>query len=125
MRRAAAVISLVAFLLAMAGAAGAQETRPRRAIEPPEQADPVELDGALVEVPVVVADRSGRYVASLTKHDFELYEDGAPQDLAEKPESRYRALLQAEEAVREGLWSSGVWRRLRLQNGQLQEIRRP
>jgi len=48
-------------------------------------------------------------------------EDGVPADLAERPGSRYRALLEAEVAVREGLWSSGVWRRLWLEDGQLVE----
>jgi ATP-binding cassette subfamily B protein len=46
-------------------------------------------------------------------------EDGSPTCLAQDPRSRYRALLDAEEAVRTGLWSSAVWRRLWLQSGQL------
>jgi ATP-binding cassette subfamily B protein len=46
-------------------------------------------------------------------------EDGCPARLAEDPCSRYRALLQAEEAVRTGLWSSAIWRRLRLESGQV------
>jgi ATP-binding cassette subfamily B protein len=46
-------------------------------------------------------------------------EDGVPNQLAQSPQSRYRALLEAEEAVREGLWSSGVWTRLRLEGGRL------
>ncbi len=50
-----------------------------------------------------------------------IVEDGVPADLAERPGSRYRALLEAEVAVREGLWSSGVWRRLWLEDGQLVE----
>jgi ATP-binding cassette subfamily B protein len=35
-----------------------------------------------------------------------------------------QALLEAEQEVREGLWSSGVWRRLRLEGGQLVEAGR-
>jgi ATP-binding cassette subfamily B protein len=50
-----------------------------------------------------------------------IVEDGTPDDLAAPPGSRYRALLEAEEAVREGLWSSGLWRRLRLEEGRLVE----
>lgn len=50
-----------------------------------------------------------------------LVEDGPPADLAKRPGSRYRALLEAEEAVRSGLWSSRDWRRLRLAQGQLAE----
>jgi ABC-type multidrug transport system fused ATPase/permease subunit len=48
-------------------------------------------------------------------------EDGSPAELARQMTSRYRALLEAEEGVREGLWSSGVWRRLRLEGGHLNE----
>jgi ABC-type multidrug transport system fused ATPase/permease subunit len=51
----------------------------------------------------------------------QIVEDGVPTDLAAQPGSRYRALLEAEHEVREGLWSSGVWRRLRLEGGRLLE----
>jgi ABC-type bacteriocin/lantibiotic exporter with double-glycine peptidase domain len=49
-------------------------------------------------------------------------EDGAPGDLAARPDSRYRALLDAEAAVRD-LWSRDGWRRLFLEQGELQEVR--
>jgi ABC-type bacteriocin/lantibiotic exporter with double-glycine peptidase domain len=51
-------------------------------------------------------------------------EDGPPRELASRPESRYRALLEAEAAVRRELWSSAEWRRLQLEAGQLLEARR-
>jgi len=54
----------------------------------------------------------------------QIVEDGVPADLAARPSSRYRALLEAEREVREGLWSSGVWRRLRLEGGRLVEAGR-
>ena len=38
-----------------------------------------------------------------------LVEGGAPSLLAQRPDSRYRALLDAEEAARRGLWSRGTW----------------
>jgi hypothetical protein len=38
----------------------------------------------------------------------QIVEDGVPADLATRPDSRYRALLEAEREVREGLWSSNV-----------------
>lgn len=47
-------------------------------------------------------------------------EDGAPRELLQR-RSRYAALLAAEDAVREGLWASGRWRRLRLADGRLVE----
>jgi ATP-binding cassette subfamily B protein len=48
-------------------------------------------------------------------------EDGPGPLLAADPASRYRALLDAEDAVRAGLWSGDVWRRLRLEEGRLRE----
>jgi ATP-binding cassette subfamily B protein len=50
-----------------------------------------------------------------------LVEDGAPGLLAERPNSRYQMLVEAEEAVRAGLWSSTRWRRLHLAAGQMSE----
>src|SRR5439155_5446263 len=47
-----------------------------------------------------------------------ILEDGAPEALA-RPGTRFSALLDAEEAVRTGLWASSEWRRLRLENGKL------
>jgi ATP-binding cassette subfamily B protein len=49
----------------------------------------------------------------------QVVEDGCPADLAADPGSRYRALLDAEEEVRRGLWASARWRRLRLERGRL------
>ncbi|WP_437587981.1 ATP-binding cassette domain-containing protein [Sorangium sp. So ce1000] len=46
-------------------------------------------------------------------------EDGVPAELAARPGSRYRALLEAEAAVQRGLWSSGGWRRLRVARGRI------
>lgn len=52
-----------------------------------------------------------------------IVEDDLPARLIEQPESRYRALLEAEKAVREGMWSSQEWRRLRIEDGQVIESR--
>ncbi|MBX7220818.1 MAG: ATP-binding cassette domain-containing protein [Blastocatellia bacterium] len=46
-------------------------------------------------------------------------EDGTPQDLFRNTDSRYRQLLDAEEAVRRGLWSDPSWRRLYFEKGTL------
>ena len=51
-----------------------------------------------------------------------IVEDGTPEILARRPESRYLQLLQAEVDVRERLWSSTQWQHWRLEDGQL---RRP
>jgi ABC-type bacteriocin/lantibiotic exporter with double-glycine peptidase domain len=62
---------------------------------------------------------------ALVVENGRIVEDGDPADLARQPNSRYRALLEAEESVREGSWSSGHWRRLRLEDGRLtEELRR-
>ena len=50
-----------------------------------------------------------------------IIEDGAPAALASQPDSRYRMLLAAEEAVRVGLWQSADWRRLWMAGGHLTE----
>jgi ABC-type bacteriocin/lantibiotic exporter with double-glycine peptidase domain len=54
----------------------------------------------------------------------QIVEDSAPADLAERPGSRYRAMLDAEEALRGELWSSDTWRRLWLAGGLLVEDER-
>ena len=44
--------------------------------------------------------------------------------LAGQADSRYRAMLDAEEMVREGLWTGAGWRGLRLDRGQLSDVPR-
>jgi len=51
----------------------------------------------------------------------QIVEDGSPTDLANRPGSRYQAILATEAAVREELWSNGAWRRLELKGGLLLE----
>jgi Ca-activated chloride channel family protein len=41
----------------------------------------IEIEGTLIEVPTVVADRSGRYVPQMRKEDFQIFEDGRPQQI--------------------------------------------
>lgn len=50
-----------------------------------------------------------------------IVEDGSPTLLAESPGGRYRAMVDADRAVREGLWASHKWRRLKLECGRLYE----
>jgi ABC-type bacteriocin/lantibiotic exporter with double-glycine peptidase domain len=58
---------------------------------------------------------------ALVVENGRIVEDGNPAELARRTNSRYRALLEAEESVREGSWSSGQWRHLRLDDGRLVE----
>ena len=46
-------------------------------------------------------------------------EDGSPQCLAADPDSRYRVLLDAEEAVRAGLGAGPAWQRLWIEAGRV------
>lgn len=41
----------------------------------------IKVDVALVNIPVIVSDREGRYVSGLTVDDFTLFEDGKPQKI--------------------------------------------
>jgi ATP-binding cassette subfamily B protein len=50
-------------------------------------------------------------------------EDGNPGELRQK-NSRYSGLMEAETNIHDKLWSNGVWRRLRLENGRLIELKR-
>lgn len=49
-------------------------------------------------------------------------EQGKPEELARQPESRYAALLTADEVARKEMWSGARWRRLWLERGGLREI---
>ena len=66
--------------------------------------------GETLAFPRVLVIENGRIV-----------EDANPADLAADENSRYRSLLEAEEAVRRNLWSGENWRRLLLKDGLLQE----
>ena len=50
-----------------------------------------------------------------------LIEDGHPSKLARQPGSRFKSMLQAEHAIREQIWATGDWRRLKLEEGALAE----
>jgi ATP-binding cassette subfamily B protein len=55
----------------------------------------------------------------------QIVEDAAPEVLASSPDSLYRRLLDTEESLRDALWNADLWRRLRLDSGQLQESSLP
>jgi ABC-type bacteriocin/lantibiotic exporter with double-glycine peptidase domain len=50
-----------------------------------------------------------------------LVEDGSPAFLATLPGSRYQELIAAEARVRSQMWSSKLWRRVRIHSGRLIE----
>jgi len=52
----------------------------------------------------------------------QIVEDDTPQALTANPDSLYYRLLQAEDAVRTGMWQGAQWRHLRMEEGKLQEV---
>lgn len=58
----------------------------------------------------------------LVLHDGRVVEDGRPAALAKQSGSRYRAMLDAEATMRNGLWRG--WRELTLDEGRLSDDRR-
>src|SRR5262249_57957735 len=42
----------------------------------------IRLDATLVNLPLLVSDRSGRFIPQLSKRDFEIYEDGVKKKTA-------------------------------------------
>jgi Ca-activated chloride channel homolog len=43
--------------------------------------DEIKLETTLIQIPVVVSDKGGRYILDLTKREFNIYEDGVPQTI--------------------------------------------
>jgi ATP-binding cassette subfamily B protein len=76
-------------------------------------------DATLLYVTHKIAE-ARQFERVLVIEDGRVLEDGAPRTLAEDPSSRFRALLERERACAE-LWEDGAWRRLRLEDGRLQE----
>lgn len=52
----------------------------------------------------------------------QLIETGEPNVLAEKPDSRFAALLRAERMVQRDLWASPEWQRIEMVEGQLRIV---
>jgi ATP-binding cassette subfamily B protein len=77
-------------------------------------------DATLLSISHDIADTMA-FERVIVIEEGRIAEDGSPNELASNPASRLHALLEAERAVREGLWSGDEWRRLRLQDGVLVE----
>ena len=61
----------------------AQEDRQKPQPNPQRSDDePIKLHTTLVQVPVIVKEKGGRYLTDLRKEDFAIYEDGAAQSIA-------------------------------------------
>jgi len=68
-----------------AGQSGYNKPKPQSE-RPPDQEmskdGALKLNATVINIPVVVADRSGRFIPKLTKEDFEVFEDGTRQEVA-------------------------------------------
>lgn len=62
---------------------------------------------------------TGSFERVLVVEGGRIVEDGPPCELAAREGGRYRALLEAERQVRQDLWASARWRKLRLDHGTL------
>jgi hypothetical protein len=60
----------------------ADDTRPRRANDEPQEDTPLKLKADLVTVITSVTDAAGNQINDLTQKDFDLYEEGTVQDIA-------------------------------------------
>ena len=80
-------------------------------------------DATLICITHDVAD-TAEFERVVVIEDGQVVENGAPAALREKQGGRYRALLDAEQHVREGLWQGSAWRKLQLDEGQLRERER-
>lgn len=58
----------------------------------------------------------------LVIEDGQIKEDGNPANLLKQAASRYSQMFQAEQFVHKQLWGSDRWRKISLENGQLEEI---
>lgn len=47
-----------------------------------QEQETIKLSSTLVQVPVIVSDRGGRYITDLKAKDFKLFEDGVEQEIA-------------------------------------------
>lgn len=106
-----AVLVAVLLILSLAGGAAAQagrnrqqNTEPQKKVQKPENAptdaqksepdagqealsnqqdvETVKIETNLVTVPVIVSDRSDKYIADLKQEEFTVYQDGAQQEIA-------------------------------------------
>jgi ATP-binding cassette subfamily B protein len=55
----------------------------------------------------------------LVVEEGQVVEDGHPSELRERPDSRYRALLETAERADAEVWGAAAWRRLELRAGRI------
>ncbi|MFL6275494.1 MAG: VWA domain-containing protein [Blastocatellia bacterium] len=68
------ILALLTLLFAAAAVAQSDRQKPVQSDD-----EPIKLHTTLVQVPVVVKEKGGRYLTDLSKDDFSIYEDGTRQ----------------------------------------------
>lgn len=76
-------VALSSLLILSALAAGQfAQNPPNRTQEQQAKEEQLRVETQIVQIDVVVADKAGKLVADLRREDFQLFEDGKPQELA-------------------------------------------
>jgi VWFA-related protein len=87
-------VCALVFIFALAGHSATSITARFQENQKPPSDDPVRLSASLVQVPAIITDRSGKFVADLSRTDFTISEDGKRQEI-----SFFAALKQPFSAV--------------------------
>ena len=77
---------------------GAQKGPPQSTKAPTEEADVVFIETNLIQTPVSVLDRNGRFIPNLKKRDFKIFEDGVEQaiELFQTSEQPFTVILMID-----------------------------
>ena len=77
---------------------GAQKAPPQSTKAPTEEADVVFIETNLIQTPVSVLDRNGRFIPNLKKKDFKIFEDGVEQaiELFQTSEQPFTVILMID-----------------------------
>jgi Ca-activated chloride channel family protein len=77
---------------------GSQKAPPQSTKAPTEEADVVFIDTNLIQTPVSVLDRNGRFIPNLKKKDFKIFEDGVEQaiELFQTSEQPFTVILMLD-----------------------------
>ena len=70
----------ILFLVLLIGSLGSYSTLAQDK-KPAEKDEVIKVETQLVEVPVVITDRTGRPLLNLKQNNFLVYEDGKPQEI--------------------------------------------
>jgi VWFA-related protein len=77
---------------------GAQKGTPQSTKAPTEESDVVFVETNLIQTPVSVLDRNGRFIPNLKKKDFKIFEDGVEQaiELFQSTEQPFTVILMLD-----------------------------